>query len=276
MLLSNIIKAIVLGVVQGITEWLPISSTGHLILFDEFLKLNEPKEFMDLFNVVIQLGSILAVVVIFFHKMNPLSSNKTKAEKEDTWKLWEKVVIAMIPSVVIGLFLNDWLEEHLQKIFPVAVTLIFYGVAFIVIERLHKGKQSKFANLNSLTMQTVLIIGCFQVLALIPGTSRSGATILGAIIFGCSRYVAMEFSFFLAVPTMFGASGLKIFKFILKENTFTNEQVLILGIGSLIAFLISIIAIKFLLKFIQTRDFEPFGWYRIGLGIVLLAYLFFI
>lgn len=276
MLLSNIIKAIVLGIVQGITEWLPISSTGHLILFDEFLKLNEPKEFMDLFNVVIQLGSILAVLVIFFYKMNPLSFKKTKVERDDIWKLWGKVVIAIIPSVVIGLLLNDWLEDHLQRILPVSIALIFYGIAFIVIERLHKGRKPKFVDLNSLTMQTVLFIGCFQTLALIPGTSRSGATILGAIIFGCSRYVAAEFSFFLAVPTMFGASGLKIFKFIMKGNVFTNEQLLILGIGSLIAFLVSIVAIKFLLKFIQTRDFEPFGWYRIGLGIVLLAYLFFI
>ncbi|MDR1473401.1 MAG: undecaprenyl-diphosphate phosphatase [Lactobacillales bacterium] len=273
MLWGNVLKAIILGIIQGITEWLPISSTGHMILVDEFIKLNESKVFMNMFEVVIQLGSILAVVVLYFHKLNPFSSRKKHEEKQDTWSLWLKVFIAIIPSVIIGLKVDDWLDAHMHKFFSVALLLIIYGIAFIVIERIHKNKSTKINQLKDLTIPVVLAIGFFQVLALIPGTSRSGATILGGIIFGCSRFIAAEFSFFLAVPTMFGASGLKIFKFLIKGNAFTVNQLVILAVGSFVAFIVSVIVIKFLMRYIQTKDFQPFGWYRIVLGIVLIGYV---
>jgi len=273
MLWGNVLKAIILGIIQGITEWLPISSTGHMILVDEFIKLKESVVFMNMFEVVIQLGSILAVVVLYFHKLNPFSPRKNNEEKQNTWSLWLKVFIAIIPSVIIGLKVDDWLDTHMHKFFSVALLLIIYGVAFIVIERIHKNKSAKINQLKDLTIPVVLAIGFFQVLALIPGTSRSGATILGAIIFGCSRFVAAEFSFFLAVPTMFGASGLKIFKFLVKGNAFTANQLVILVVGSFVAFIVSIVVIKFLMRYIQTKDFQPFGWYRIILGIVLIGYV---
>ncbi|MDR0614648.1 MAG: undecaprenyl-diphosphate phosphatase [Lactobacillales bacterium] len=273
MLWGNVLKAIILGIIQGITEWLPISSTGHMILVNEFIKLKESKAFMNMFEVVIQLGSILAVVVLYFHKLNPFSPRKKHEEKQDTWSLWIKVFIAIIPSVIIGLKVDDWLDAHMHKFFSVALLLIIYGLAFIVIERIHKNKSAKINQLKDLTIPIVLAIGFFQVLALIPGTSRSGATILGVIIFGCSRFVAAEFSFFLAIPTMFGASGLKIFKFLIKGNAFTANQLVILAVGSFVAFIVSIIVIKFLMHYIQTKDFQPFGWYRIILGIVLIGYV---
>lgn len=272
MLIANIFKAIILGIVEGITEWLPISSTGHLILADEFIKLNMSSAFIEMFNVVIQLGAILAVVVLYFTKLNPFAPSKTTAEKNDTWTLWFKVIIACLPAAVIGLPLDDFLEAHFHKFLPVAIMLIVYGIAFIVVERQNKTKTPKCTSLNDFTYKAALIVGAFQLLSLIPGTSRSGATILGAIIIGCSRYVATEFSFFLGIPVMFGASGLKIVKFLLKGNSFGISEIIVLLIGMLTAFIVSIIAIKFLLNYIKRNDFTVFGWYRIVLGIILIGY----
>ncbi|MDT2673547.1 undecaprenyl-diphosphate phosphatase [Enterococcus dongliensis] len=272
MLIANIFKAIILGIVEGITEWLPISSTGHLILADEFIKLNMSSAFIEMFNVVIQLGAILAVVVLYFTKLNPFAPSKTTAEKNDTWTLWFKVIIACLPAAVIGLPLDDFLEAHFHKFLPVAIMLIVYGIAFIVVERQNKTKNPKCTSLNDFTYKAALIVGAFQLLSLIPGTSRSGATILGAIIIGCSRYVATEFSFFLGIPVMFGASGLKIVKFLLKGNSFGISEIIVLLIGMVTAFIVSIIAIKFLLNYIKRNDFTVFGWYRIVLGIILIGY----
>lgn len=270
----NMIKAAILGIIEGITEWLPISSTGHLILADQFIKLNESAQFMEMFNVVIQLGAILAVVILYFHKLNPFSPKKTVEQKKGTWSLWAKVIVACIPSAVIGLVLDDWLEAHFYKFVPVAIMLILYGVLFIVIENSNKARHPKVNDFHELTYKTAFIIGLFQVLALIPGTSRSGATILGAILIGCSRYVSAEFSFFLGIPTMFGASGLKIVKYFAEGNTFTAANVAVLLVGCIVSFVVSVWAIKFLMKFIQNHDFKAFGWYRIILGIILLGYWF--
>lgn len=272
MLIANIFKAIILGIVEGITEWLPISSTGHLILADEFIKMNMSSAFTEMFNVVIQLGAILAVVVLYFSKLNPFAPSKTDEEKKDTWTLWFKVIIACLPAAVIGLPLDDFLEAHFHKFLPVAIMLIVYGIAFIVVEKRHKNVAPKCTNLNDFTYKAALIVGGFQLLSLIPGTSRSGATILGAIIIGSSRFVATEFSFFLGIPVMFGASGLKIVKFLMHGNTFGVSEIIVLLVGMVTAFVVSIIAIKFLLDYIKRNDFTVFGWYRIVLGIILIGY----
>ncbi len=263
----DIIKTIIIGIIEGITEWLPVSSTGHIILADEFLKINQNKDFMDMFDVVIQLGAIMAVVVLYFHKLNPLSLKKTVQERKDTWTMWFKVIVAVLPAAVIGLIFDDFLEQHLYNAYIVAAMLIVYGIAFIILENTHK--QPKINSLDSLDYKTALLIGGFQVLALIPGTSRSGATILGASLLGTSRGVAAEFSFFLAIPVMFGASLLKIVKFGLN---FTSMQIAILLTGCVVSFLVSILAIKFLMEYIKKHDFKVFGWYRIALGIIVLVY----
>ncbi|HJE15220.1 MAG TPA: undecaprenyl-diphosphate phosphatase [Lapidilactobacillus dextrinicus] len=267
----NIIKAIILGIIEGITEFLPISSTGHLYLADEFIKLSESKAFINMFMVVIQLGAILAVVLIYFHKLNPFSPKKSGREKRQTWQLWFKVIVAVIPSIIVGLPLNDWMDAHLNTWPVISATLIIYGILFIVIERWNKGRQSHFNNLNTLPYSIALGIGMFQLLSLIPGTSRSGATILGAIIIGTSRYVATEFSFFMAIPTMFGASLLKIVKF-LAHNSFSGDQVIVLLVGMIVSFVVAYLAIRFLLNYIKKNDFQAFGWYRIILGIIVIAY----
>lgn len=272
----NMLKAVILGVIEGITEWLPISSTGHLILADQFIKLQESAQFMEMFNVVIQLGAILAVVIIYFHKLNPFSPKKTEEQKKGTWSLWAKVIVACLPSAIIGLLFDNWLEAHFYKFVPVACMLILYGILFIIIENTNEARHPKVNDFKDLTFKTAFIIGLFQVLALIPGTSRSGATILGAILIGCSRYVSAEFSFFLGIPTMFGASGLKIVKYFAEGNTFTAANVAVLLVGCIVSFVVSIWAIKFLMKFIQNHDFKAFGWYRIVLGIILLGYWFFV
>lgn len=269
---ENTIKAIILGIIEGITEWLPISSTGHLILADEFIKLNASEAFMTMFNVVIQLGAILAVVVLYFNKLNPFALSKSKEERNDTWSLWFKVVVAIIPSVIIGLPLDTWLDEHFHKFLPVAIMLIVYGIAFIIVEKKNKTREPKITNLTDITYRFALMVGMFQVLALIPGTSRSGATILGGIIIGASRFVSAEFSFFLGIPTMFGASLLKVGKFIIDGNTFDMEGIIILFVGTFVSFFVSIIAIKFLMNYIKKNDFTVFGWYRIVLGIILIGY----
>jgi len=268
----NILKVIFLGIVEGITEWLPISSTGHLILVDQFLKLDASNDFKQMFNVVIQLGAILAVVVLYFNKLNPFSTKKNTVEKKETWSLWFKVVVACIPGVIFGFLFDDFLEDHFYKFVPVAMMLILYGVLFIIIENRNKTISPTTTTLNQLTYKTAFIIGLFQVLALIPGTSRSGATIIGAMIIGCSRYVAAEFTFFLGIPMMFGASGLKMIKFIAKGNSFGSTEIVLLSIGSLVAFVVSILAIKFLMGYIKNHDFKVFGWYRIILGTVILIY----
>lgn len=268
----NILKIIFLGIIEGITEWLPISSTGHLILVDEFIKVNASKDFMEMFNVVVQLGAIMAVVVLYFSKLNPFSPSKSSLEKKQTWSLWFKVAFACIPAAVLGIFLDDYLEAHFHDFLPVAIMLILYGILFIVVENRNKDREPATTNLESLTYRTAFIIGLFQVLSLIPGTSRSGATIIGAILIGCSRFVAAEFTFFLGIPVMFGASGLKILKFVLKGNQFDFNQIMMLSIGSVVAFVVSIVVIKFLMSYIKKNDFKVFGWYRIALGIIVIAY----
>lgn len=267
----ELLKTIVLGVVEGLTEWLPVSSTGHMILVDEFIKLNVSKAFMDMFLVVIQLGAILAVVVLNFERLNPFSSFKSKEEKKQTFQLWYKVIAACIPAAVIGLAFNKFMEEHFMTAQVVAFTLIFYGIMFILVENYNKRRQPRVTKLEKLDYKTALIIGFFQVLSLVPGTSRSGATIIGGILFGASRYVATEFTFFLAIPVMFGASLLKIVKF---GWDYTGTELVILAVGMVTAFVVSVLSIKFLLQYIKKNDFKAFGWYRIALGILVLAYFF--
>jgi len=269
----ELLKSIFLGIVEGITEWLPISSTGHLILVDEFIKLDVSAEFMKMYLYVIQLGAILAVVLLFFNKLNPFSSKKSEARKRQTWELWGKVVVACIPSAVIGLPLNDWVDEHLENPWVVSAALIVYGLAFLWVE--NKPRTFSIRRVDDITWQTALFIGLFQVLAIIPGTSRSGATILGAILLSCSRSAAAEFSFFLAIPTMFGVSALKLGKFFVGklaagEPLFTGAEVAILLTGFVVAFVVSVFCIRFLMDFVKKHDFKPFGWYRIGLGAAML------
>lgn len=270
--LLDMIKAVILGIVEGITEFLPISSTGHLVLVDEFIKMQQSTQFTDMFNVVIQLGAIMAVVVLYFHKLNPLSPRKSSNEKRDTWILWSKVILAVIPSVIIGLPLNDWMDAHLMNWAVVSATLIIYGILFIVIENHNKQLSPKFGDLKTLPYTTALFIGCFQLLSLVPGTSRSGATILGAILIGTSRYVATEFSFFMAIPTMFGASLLKLYKYFSHGNSLAGLQGAVLAVGVIVSFVVAYLSIRFLLDYIKKNDFKAFGWYRIVLGALVIAY----
>lgn len=268
----ELIKTIILGIVEGLTEWLPISSTGHMILVDEFIKLNVEKSFMDMFLVVIQLGAILAVVVLNFEKLNPFSSWKSKREKRETFSLWYKVIFACIPAGVIGLLFNKYMEEHFMNAHVVAATLIFYGILFIVVENYNRRRRPRITDLAQLDYVTAFIIGLFQVLSLVPGTSRSGSTILGGILFGTSRQVAAEFTFFLAIPVMFGASFLKMVKF---GWHYTGEEIVIMVVGMTVAFFVSILSIKFLMRYIQHNDFKAFGWYRIIMGALVFAYFYF-
>ena len=266
------LKVIILGIVEGITEWLPISSTGHLILVEEFIKLELSEAFIAMFNVVIQLGAIMAVVVIYFHKLNPFSPKKTEKQKMLTIQLWVKVIVAAIPAAVIGLLFDDMIEEKFMNAYVVAATLIIYGILFIVVEESHKNKQTKVTKLSRLTIPMVLIIGAFQVLALIPGTSRSGATIIGALLIGTARGVAAEFTFFLGIPVMFGASFLKIVKFMMDGAGITGQEFFLLLLGCGVSFGVSIFAIKFLMQYIKNHDFKVFGYYRIVLGVILVLY----
>ena len=268
----EIFKVIILGIVEGITEWLPISSTGHLILVDEFIKLNASDAFKEMFNVVVQLGAILAVVVLYFHKLNPFSPKKSRTQKIHTIQLWMKVVVACIPAAVLGILFDDWMEEHFHNYIVVAIMLIVYGVLFIWVENWNKKTEPSVTKLSELTYKTALFIGVFQVLSLIPGTSRSGATILGALLLGVSRYVAAEFTFFLAIPVMFGASGIKLLKFFSEGTGITGLEVAMLSVGCIVAFVVSVIAIKFLMGYIKKNDFKVFGYYRIVLGILVLGY----
>ena len=268
----EIIKTIILGIVEGITEWLPISSTGHMLLVDEFIKLNASEVFKEMFFVVIQLGAILAVITLYFNKLNPFTNKKNKQEKKDTYLMWSKVLVASIPAAIIGLKFDDILDKIFYNYQTISITLILYGVLFIIIENYNKNKTAKITNLNELDYKTSLKIGIFQILALIPGTSRSGATILGGILVGTTREVAAEFTFFLAIPIMFGASLIKVLKF---GFVFTQMQLLILLVGVITAYLVSVIAIKFLMKYIKKNDFKIFGYYRIILGLIVIMYFIF-
>lgn len=269
MLFVELLKAAILGIVEGITEWLPISSTGHMILVEEFIKLNASPQFMEMFRVVIQLGAILAVVLLYFNKLNPFSSKKTMSEKKDTINIWIKVIIGIIPAGVLGVLFDDWFDEHFYNYITVAITLTIYGIMFIIIENKNKNKRPRIGSFSQLSYKTAFGIGVFQVLSLIPGTSRSGSTILGAIILGTSRPVAAEYSFFMSIPIMFGASLLKLLKFGLN---FTGMELGILLTGMIVAFVVSVFAIKFLMRYIRNNDFKAFGWYRIVLGILVVGY----
>lgn len=263
------LKVLLLGIVEGLTEWLPISSTGHMILVDEFIHLNVSDEFKEMFLVVIQLGAILAVVVLYFWKLWPFTTPSKGLFKKDTWSLWFKVIVAALPAAVIGLPFDDQIDAVFYNYQTVAVTLILYGVLFIVVENYNKKRRPRVNSFAELSWSMALFIGVFQVLALIPGTSRSGATILGAMLLGTSRYIAAEFSFFLAIPVMFGASLLKLVKF---GFSFTSMELAILATGMISAFVVSILAIKFLMGYIKKNDFKSFGYYRIVLGVLVLAY----
>ncbi|MBQ9148403.1 MAG: undecaprenyl-diphosphate phosphatase [Oscillospiraceae bacterium] len=268
----EIFKAILFGIVEGITEWLPISSTGHLILLDEFLELKVSETFYEMFQVVIQLGAILAVIVLFFHKLNPFSPKKDRKQKQRTWTLWFKVVVAVLPSAVLGLLFDEWMNDHLYNAWVVAVMLIVYGFAFIWIEGRNKGHAPKIKNVNEIDYKTALLIGAFQCLSLIPGTSRSGSTILGAILLGVSRGTGAEFSFFLAIPTMLGASGLKLVKFFLEGGVIAGQDLWILVTGCVVSFLVSLLVIRALMAYVRRHSFASFGVYRIALGAVVLVY----
>lgn len=271
----EILKVIVLGVVEGITEWLPISSTGHMILLDEFIKLDITPQFKEMFFVVIQLGAILAVILLYFRKLNPFALSKTPAERRGTLNLWGKVLIASVPAAIIGIPFNDKLDELFYNYQTVTIALIVYGVLFILLEMRNEGRRFAVNDLNHLSYRTALFIGAFQLLSLIPGTSRSGSTILGAMLLGVSRSVAAEFSFFMSIPAMVGASGIKLLKFIAEGNGFTGSELIILLLGTVVAFVVSVFAIKFLVSYIKGHSFKVFGWYRIVLGVLVAVYFFF-
>ena len=266
------LKAILFGIVEGITEWLPVSSTGHLILLDEFIKLDISEAFYEMFQVVIQLGAILAVIVLFFHKLNPFSPKKDAVQKKDTWQLWFKVVVAVIPSAVLGLLLDDWMDANLYNAWVVAAMLIVYGVAFILVEKRNANRRFAITEVGKIDYKTALFIGAFQCLSLIPGTSRSGATILGAIFLGVSRSAGAEFSFFLAIPTMLGASALKLLKFLLEGMTATSTEIMVLITGCVVSFVVSLVVIRGLMEYVRKRSFSVFGVYRIILGAVVIGY----
>ena len=263
------LKIIVLGMVEGFTEWLPISSTGHLILIEDLIRPEVSAEFMEMFRVVIQLGAILAVVVLYFHRLNPFAFDKKRRQRRATWYLWLKILIACLPAAILGFLLDDWLDEHLFNGFVVALMLVVYGVLFIVIENLNRFRQPVITKMSQMNWQIALYIGFFQCLALIPGTSRSGATILGAMLMGCSRKVSAEFSFFLGIPVMLGASLLKLVKF---GFHFTGTELFYLILGMLVAFFVSVYSIRFLLGWIRKNDFRPFGYYRIVFGVIVLIW----
>ena len=268
----ELLKAVLFGIVEGITEWLPVSSTGHLILLDEFVKLDVSDSFKEMFNVVIQLGAILAVVLLFFRKLNPFAPSKSGHEKAQTWDLWFKVVVAVLPSAIIGLLLDDWMDANLMNYAVVSVTLILYGVTFLFIEKKPLLKGKAIEQVWDIDYRTAIFIGCFQCLSLIPGTSRSGSTILGAILLGVSRSAGAEFSFFLAIPTMVGASALKLLGFIKDGVTMTTTEAGVLAVGCVVSFVVSLLVIKGLMEYVRKHSFAGFGWYRIALGLLVLGY----
>ncbi len=276
-IIIEMLKAILFGIVEGVTEWLPVSSTGHMILLDEFVHLKVSAEFYEMFQVVIQLGAILAVILLFFYKLNPFSPKKTDLEKKNTWQLWFKVVVAVLPSAVIGVLLDDWMDAHLYNYVVVAIALIVYGVAFIYMEKLNKTRSMKVENVYDIDYRTAILIGCFQCLSLIPGTSRSGSTILGAIILGVARPAGAEFSFFLAIPTMLGASALKVLKYGLDimdgaAALPTGMEIGALVVGCVVSFIVSVVVIRGLMEYVRKRSFAVFGVYRIALGALVIGY----
>jgi len=271
-MIIEILKAILFGIVEGITEWLPVSSTGHMILLDEFIKLDVSKEFYEMFQVVIQLGAIGAVILLFFKKLNPFTGEKKPIRENKIWQLWFKVIVAVLPSAVLGLLLDDWMEDHLYNYVVVAITLILYGVAFVFVEDFNKAKRKRIKSVYDIDYRTALLIGCFQCLSLIPGTSRSGSTILGAIFLGVSRGAGAEFSFFLAIPTMLGASALKLVKFLMSGVTATGTEIAVLIVGCIVSFVVSVLVIRGLMDYVRKHSFALFGLYRIALGTVVIFY----
>ena len=272
MFLLELLKTILLGIVEGITEWLPISSTGHLILLNNFIKLDVSEEFWEMFEVVIQLGAIMAVVLLFWNRLWPFGKRKSPPKKRKTWDLWFKIIVGVLPSAIIGLLLDDWFNKHFYNYISVAIALIVYGVLFIFIERWRAGKETRLERLENITYKDALLVGAFQVLSIIPGTSRSGSTILGGMILGLSRSAAAEFSFFLAIPTMVGASLLKIVKFLGTGVGVTGGEVVILLLGCIVSFVVSVATIRFLMDFVKRHSFSAFGVYRIVLGALVLLY----
>lgn len=270
----ELLKAVLFGIVEGVTEWLPISSTGHLILLNEFITLNVSDEFRSMFDVVIQLGAILAVIVLFFHKLNPFSPRKTEGEKKQTWQLWFKVIAAIIPSGIVGVLFDDWMEAHFHNATVVSIALIVYGVAFILVERRNARRvgEKTVEDVYAIDYKTALLIGCFQCLSLIPGTSRSGSTILGAILIGVGRSAGAEFSFFMAIPTMLGASAIKGLKFLLSGVAATGTEIGALIVGCVVSFVVSLLVIRGLMEYVRRHSFSAFGVYRIILGVVVLVY----
>ena len=286
----EILKAILFGIVEGITEWLPVSSTGHIILLDEFIRLNATDAFKEMFDVVIQLGAILAVIVLFFHKLNPFAPSKTAGEKKQTWNLWLKVIAAIIPSGIVGVLFDDWMDAHLHNGIVVSIALVVYGIAFILVERRNsRGKYQKIkekdgptvvmtkrhaiGDVHEISYKTALLIGAFQCLSLVPGTSRSGSTILGAILLGVGRSAGAEFSFFMAIPTMLGASAIKLLKFFLETGFgMTGQELAVLLVGMIVSFVVSLLVIKGLMEYVRKHSFSAFGIYRIILGAIVLAY----
>lgn len=270
----DFIKSIIIGIVEGITEFLPVSSTGHIILAESLMNIPGgavwTKSFTAVFDYAIQLGAIFAVIQLYFHKLNPFSTHKTPRERFQTWRLWIKVIVGVLPAVVFGLLLNDFMDAHLLNPWVVSATLIIYGIAFIVIENRQKGIAPRVTDVNKITFQMALFIGLFQLLSLVPGTSRSGATILGAILLGASRFVAAEFSFFLSIPVMFGVTILKVGMFLLHGGSFTGAQLVVLFIGFIVSWIVAWFAIKFMMQYIQNNDFKAFGWYRIVVGVLFL------
>ena len=282
----ELLKAALYGLVEGITEWLPISSTGHMLLLDQFVSLDVSEEFWNMFLVVIQLGAILAVCVLYFSRLNPFSRKKTGEERRDTWVLWAKIVVACIPAALVGIPLDDWMEENLSSPYIIAAALIVFGVVFIVLETWranHVVKKTSARHMaeelpetaNDISWPQAIGIGCFQILSLIPGTSRSGSTIIGGLVLGCSRPAVTEFTFFLAIPVMFGASFLRLVKYFLGGGTFTAFEATLLGVGCAVAFVVSLLVIKFLIAYVRKHDFRPFGWYRIILGVAVIVYFAF-
>ena len=270
----ELLKAVLFGIVEGVTEWLPISSTGHLILLNEFITLNVSDEFRSMFDVVIQLGAILAVIVLFFHKLNPFSPRKTEGEKKQTWQLWFKVIAAIIPSGIVGVLFDDWMEAHFHNATVVSIALIVYGVAFILVERRNARRVGgkTVEDVYAIDYKTALLIGCFQCLSLIPGTSRSGSTILGAILIGVGRSAGAEFSFFMAIPTMLGASAIKGLKFVLSGVSATGTEIGVLIVGCVVSFVVSLLVIRGLMEYVRRHSFSAFGVYRIILGVMVLVY----
>ena len=268
----EILKAVLFGIVEGITEWLPVSSTGHIILLDEFIFLAGSEEFKSMFDVVIQLGAIIAVIVLFFSKLNPFDPKKNEKQKTMTWGLWFKVCVAILPSGIVGVLFDDWMDTHLHNGIVVALMLIVYGIAFIFVERRNEGLTPKINSVWAIDMKTAILIGCFQCLSLIPGTSRSGSTILGAILLGVGRGAGAEFSFFMAIPTMVGASAIKLLKFLMSGVGATGTEITVLIVGCVVSFIVSLLVIKALMEYVRKHSFASFGYYRIGLGAVVLIY----